>query len=298
MNFYSPSTFNRARVQSFGSGGGFIRSHEALTMDQIAKAAPSVFAQGKHDSRSERYTYIPTSAVLEGLAKEGFHPFSVKQGGSRDAEKRGFTKHMIRLRHAGAAMATQVGDSVPEIVLVNSHDGTSSYHLTYGFFRLVCSNGLIVADAERGAVGVKVPHKGDIVSNVIEGVYSVIEEGDAHAARIDNMRALALTAPEQAAFVAAAMPLRFDADNMPAITPEQVLRPRRTADVGNDLWRVFNRTQESLTQGGLNYVQRDAQGRRVARRETRPVNGVDGDLKLNRQLWALAESMAQLKAAA
>ena len=35
-------------------------------------AAPSIFAAGKHESRSERYAYIPTIDVLRGLQKEGF----------------------------------------------------------------------------------------------------------------------------------------------------------------------------------------------------------------------------------
>jgi hypothetical protein len=299
MNIYSPAfSFNRTRVRTFGSGGGFIRSNEPLTPEQIMQAAPSVYAEGKHNSRSERYSFIPTGDVLAGLAREGFHPFSVKQGGSRDAEKRNFTKHMIRLRHEGNAAPVVGGDSVPEIVLINSHDGTSSYNLMYGFFRLVCSNGLIIADNAKGpATSFKIGHTGDIVGKVIEGCYSVISEGQAQIERVERLRGIALTENEQAAFVEAALPLRFDSENMPAIAPRDVLRARRTDDVGADLWRVFNRTQERLVNGGLRYTQRDENGRRVASRTSRPVNGVDGDVKINRQLWALAERMAELKAA-
>ena len=65
-------------------------------------AAPSIFAAGKHASRSERYTYIPTIEVLRGLRKEGFEPFMVAQSASRIEGKTEFTKHMIRMRHAGA----------------------------------------------------------------------------------------------------------------------------------------------------------------------------------------------------
>ena len=33
-----------------------------------------------------------------------------------------------------------------EIVLLNSHDGTSSYQMLAGMFRFVCSNGLVCGD--------------------------------------------------------------------------------------------------------------------------------------------------------
>ena len=78
-----------------------IRANEPLSEDQMRAAAPSIFAEGKHSSRSERYTYIPTIEVLRGLRKEGFEPFMAAQGTSRVEGKEAFTKHMIRMRHAG-----------------------------------------------------------------------------------------------------------------------------------------------------------------------------------------------------
>src|SRR3546814_8105435 len=84
------------------------------------------------------------------------------------------TKHMIRLRHAN-----QVNDSIAnEIILLNSHDGTSSYQMLAGAFRFVCSNGLVCGDA---VADVRIPHKGDITGQVIEGAYEVLDEiGRAH----------------------------------------------------------------------------------------------------------------------
>jgi Domain of unknown function (DUF932) len=71
--------------------------------------------------------------VLRGLRKEGFEPFLVAQGGSRVAGKAEFTKHMIRMRHAGQV---QTRSEANEIILVNSHDGASSYQMLAGMFRL------------------------------------------------------------------------------------------------------------------------------------------------------------------
>ena len=69
-----------------------------------------------------------------------------------------------------------------------------------------------------------------------------------------------------------------------------MLEPRRRDDVRSDLWSTFNRVQESLVNGGL--PGRGATGRRM---HTRPVQGIDQSVKLNRALWMLAEEMRQLK---
>jgi hypothetical protein len=65
--------------------------------------------------------------------------------------------------------------------------------------------------------------------------------------------------------------------------------PRRFDDRRPDLWSVFNRTQENLTKGGLH-------GSANGRRQTRPVQGIDSDIRLNRALWLLADGLRQLKA--
>ena len=54
-----------------------------LTNDEIRARAPSAFAASKHESRSERYGYIPTSVVIDALRKEGFNPVSAEQSRTR-----------------------------------------------------------------------------------------------------------------------------------------------------------------------------------------------------------------------
>ena len=269
----------------FASHSPSLRSNSPLTDDQIRAVAPSIFAAEKHVSRSDRYTYIPTGEVLTALRKEGFEPFMVCQTRVRQDDRRDFTKHMVRMRHA-----TQVNDAeANEIVLLNSHDGTSSYQLISGLFRYVCSNGLVFGDTFSD---VRVHHKGQIVDRVIEGAYEVLDGFDLVRERRDGMRAITLDAAEQAIFARAALALKYEPDPVkPApITETQVLAPQRGDDVRSDLWSTFNRIQESLVNGGL--LGRGATGRRM---RTRPVQGIDQNVRLNRALWMLAEEMRQLK---
>lgn len=72
----------------FGRGHTSVRSHQPLTNEEIARVARSIFATEKHDSRSDRYTYIPTIEVLEKLRNEGFMPFLACQARCRDEGKR------------------------------------------------------------------------------------------------------------------------------------------------------------------------------------------------------------------
>jgi len=270
-------------ASTFNSGAA-IRSDSPLSDDQIRRVAPSVFAEDKHSSRSERYTYIPTIDVLNGLRREGFQPFMACQARVRREDKTEFTKHMLRLRHA-----SQINDQeANEIILINSHDGTSSYQMLAGMFRFVCRNGLVIGDR----VGeIRVPHKGNIQERVVQGAYDILEGFDLIREKRDDMRAITLKREEQIGFAAGALALRYSDPQRPApIIPEQVLQPRRWDDHRDDLWTVFNRVQENLMKGGQ--LGRNAKGRAVS---TRAIRGIDTNVNLNRALWAFASAIIELR---
>ncbi|QJW56478.1 hypothetical protein HL670_03374 [Serratia plymuthica] len=92
-----------------------LRADHPLSDDQIRAVAPSIFAENPHESRSDRYSYIPTSAVLAKLRNvrnEGFEPFMVCQTRVRHEDRREFTKHMLRLRHASQLNGKEANESI------------------------------------------------------------------------------------------------------------------------------------------------------------------------------------------
>ena len=293
----SHMSFNSIRFGRAPSQVG--NGRDPLSDDQIRALAPSVFATEAHESRSERFAYIPTFQVVTAMRNEGFIPVRAVQGRSRVPGKAEFTKHMLRFRHAGqVGQARKVGDIIPEVALINAHDGTSAYRLMAGLFRLVCLNGMVVM--EREGTDVHVPHKGDVAGQVIEGSYRVISE---FVRAIDDAEAwtgTTLNRDEQMALATAAHTLRFgDAEGNveTPIQPEQLLIARRHDDAGSNLWLTHNRLQENIIRGGLTARGRDANGR-PRRTTTREVRNIDGDVKLNRALWVLSDAMAKLKQAA
>ena len=208
----------------------FIRSGSrlgavALSDDQLSRIAPSIFAQARHDSRSARYSYIPTSEVLAGMRAEGFLPTFAKQGGSRVVGKAAFTKHLIRFRRVDQmAIKPALGALYPEVVLINSHDGTSAYQVSAGLMRLVCLNGMMVADKEFASV--RVPHKGDVMGQVIEGSFTVLDESTRALDVAESWAGVTLSREESMIMAESAHMIRFaDAEGKitTPIQPAQLL---------------------------------------------------------------------------
>ena len=255
-------------------------------MTQIVPAVrleniPSIYATSPSAKVSEKYGFIPTSVIVHALERSGFVP--VKASAARSSlERAAFAKHLIRFRHQDH-MNTQVGDWLPEVVLVNSHDGSSSYQIMAGVYRLVCSNGLVVGNSFAEA---RVRHTKNAPDEIVDASFRVIESLPGIAEGIESMGAITLEAGEREAFAAAALTLRYP-DESP-IRPAQLLSTRRSADTSSDLWTTFNVLQENLLQGG--------QRRTDSRRRTRKISSVSEDVRLNRSLWTLAEELKRLKA--
>jgi hypothetical protein len=263
---------------------------QAMSLDQVRAVAPSVFATSPHMSRSERYAYIPTVDILNGLAREGFHVVKAGQSRSRIPGKSDFTKHMLRLRHESTVdELPMLGGVVPEIVLKNSHDGTSAYQLLGAMFRFICLNGMVVADSLIGSL--KVQHTGNVTSKVIEGSFEVLKNTGKAIEAAKTWAEIELSDDESLAFANAAHTVRFGEEDT-TINPVRLLAARRHDDQGNDLWRTFNRVQENVIRGGMQGL--NATGTR--RVTSRAVRSIDGDIRLNTALWQLAEKMASLKA--
>lgn len=285
---FSLNNINTTRGNTMRS----ITSFEALTTDQLRIKVPSIFTQGGSDKTSDKYTHISTIEIVQGLMKEGFVPVRAMQTRARIVEKRPFTKHMLRFRHQDAVPA--VGGLFPELVLINSHDGLSSYRLTAGLYRLLCSNGLV---AGNNYEEVRVRHQGDILGNVIEGSYEVMNVAQRLLETAAEMSEIHLSHDEKLFFAEAAHSIKFEDEDAQkkAIVPQALLKARRYQEVDkHDLFTTFNVVQENIIKGGLRGWTRDANGRnRIS--TTREVKSIDQNTYLNRALWTLAEKMGSLK---
>lgn len=271
-----------------------IEDTHGLTRAQIMSAIPSVYATEPHASRSAKYMYISTGELLDSLANERFIPTTVMQSRSKQEGRQPFTKHLLRLRHQD-----DLGDDRPdvfEIIVINSHDGSTSYQLLEGIFRLVCGNGQI-----RGSINgsLRIQHKGNQIQEVLEGTHRIVE-GSAHVMElVEEMKQVELSREEQLLLSELAMKVRFDINEEKGETlkelvpyqPANFLRTLHREDLyHNDLYTVFNKIQENMIKGGVR--RRDAQGQIHT---TRAVKGIERHVKINTLLWQLAEGMLSIK---
>ena len=263
------------------------RTEQPLTNEQLHRIAPSVFATRPYHGMSEKYAFIPTIQVVDRMRAEGFAPVYAAQSGTRVEGKGEFTRHMIRFRDVrqGGPITRTLGQVFAELVLTNSHDGASIYQLDAGLYRLICMNGAVAADSV--VPGIKVRHTGN-ADTVIDASFEVIDQTPKLIDSVASWQRLQLSAPQANAFATAALQLRYDR-NAP-ITPAQVLQVRRHEDAPNTLWNIYNRAQETLTQGGVRGFNPETQRRLTTRR----VDGISENIKLNKALWTLAEEMRKL----
>ncbi len=168
---------------------------------------------------------------------------------------------------------------------MNSHDGRAALAFRLALYRPVCTNGLIVCDATLPAW--KVPHRGNVFDAAISAVVMQAERFAEVGTWVERMERTMLDAPQQLAFAAQALALRFPTDRHAGVELQQVLEARRAEDVGDDVWRVYNRVQESVIHGDL--IRRTASHRVV---RSRPITAIRRDVQLNTALWRMATALA------
>ena len=255
-----------------------------LQESQILRKAPSVFATSGSKSMSSRYQFIPTIDVLRALNERGFNVVDARQSKKRDEIKQGFAKHMIRLRHDDFKIDERTG-LTPEIILINSHDGSSSYTIRGGIYRFACCNGLVVGNDQFCS---RIKHTGNVIDDVTESAAHTIEIMPLSVKKANEWSDITLTDAQRLVLAETATQLKWESGSAP-VTPRDVLNIRRSADNKKDLWTTFNVIQENLLKGGLHYV--CDKGKRSS---TRRVKSVNEDIRLNTALWSLTEKMAEL----
>ena len=178
----------------------------------------------------------------------------------------------------------------PEIILINSHDGSCSYNLLGGIIEYVCTNGLVIGN---NWASIRIRHKGKHpIEQVIAASHRVVEEFDYVRDAVEHMLETKLTEQQQLVFAEAALISRYGTDKTKIpVEPVALNHARREKDRSNTLWTTFNRVQENMIKGGLKGEIIAANGRQ-RKTKMRAVNGIDQSIRLNKSLFTLAETYA------
>jgi nitrate reductase NapAB chaperone NapD len=248
-----------------------------LSNDQIAQLAPAVMSTEHKAGLSDHYTQIPTIQVVEDMRKLGWEPVQAIGVKARKGGNSAIKKHLVKFRNEGVYMADADGnvDSYIEVLLTNSHDGSSTFRFEIGIFRVV------VKDQDLGTL--KIRHQGYDFETLRSLIHTMVERLPDVVGRINKFNEIEISNELAGAFAAKAAELRFG-DNLTEINTDQLLLVERQEDAGMSMWAILNRVQEKLVNGGFNY-----QNDKGKTRKARALKNFTQNIEFNSELWELAD---------
>lgn len=264
-----------------------------MTMDELRTACPVAFKENPTNPNvSDRYVQANTMTVINDLEKLGWRPVQAKQCRMKKNSKGVRSFHMIALQNPDVkivkqnADGTETIDTFPRIILTNSHDGFNSFKFMVGLFRLVCSNGLVVADNEM--VNMSIRHINYSFDELRRVVAEAIKQVPNIVCTMNKMKNTEVTDEQKREIATEVVKIRkgiedeqkFDIDEA---TIMDILNPVRKEDEANDLWTVFNICQEKLIKGGFS-----ANGKNNKSRKQRGITSIKKDIDYNQRLWNVA----------
>lgn len=233
---------------------------------------------------SSKYKLAKTSEIIKNIEGLGFTLDKFVALKVRKKERQGYQKH--RAIFTSPLMKATI-DGVPQLLLTNSHDGTSSVILQLGFFRYVCSNGLVVG--KNVIEPVRVRHSGnDFDERLIVAINFIVAQAEKLTASIDRLKTKTFSEAEAVDFQREALQKRLGNN----VKIESFSMPiYRSEDRKLDLFTVMNVVQENLIRGGARVLIQDENGNRKDR-AVRRVNSLVAQTEINTMLWELAEQRA------
>ena len=265
-----------------------------LSTDEIKAAAPVIFAGGPTREVSERYVYADTPTIINDMDKLGW---KVRQVGQRKARKEAtdFSPHFVRFANPDYRIKGNGGDySFPEVVMKNRYDGLGAVEFMAGVFRLVCSNGMVIATQSFGEY--KLNHRGYSFDEMRKLVGDRVVSIEEQVQVMNQMKDTDLMKEQQRELAMQGLLIRGQVSKkeegkfrgkVDLLTLDEILTPERNEDKGNDLWNTFNVVQEKMVNGGF-YTQL---GLNTKIRKVRAIKSFEQDLSLNKQLFSAAQEL-------
>jgi hypothetical protein len=264
-----------------------INSKDQLSKAQIKSIAPSVFTTTYADHLSDSYTHIPTSRVIDDMAVLGWNVYSAKEVKAR--KQVGFQKHLLVFRNENVVINGEDGDTVyPQILVTNSHDGKNAFQFQSGIFRMICENGLVVASEKYNDLRIR--HINYTFEELQEKIKAMVEQLPLTVDSLNRMKQTQLNEEQAYDLAEKSILTRFPDTDIKElnINIDELLNPTRPEDKGKDLFTVFNVLQEKILSGSFTYMT----GTKI--RKARKVKNFQQDIKLNSQLYSIANEFMEV----
>ena len=254
----------------------------SISLDTARQHAPAIFATSPAPTiKSPKYQFTPTFEVIDHMQDMGYVLTGVKQSSSNVELRKNWGIHITRFQHPDLYIKDPQGmiEARPEVVLINSHDGTRPIQFEMGLFRLVCENGLVIKDKDMGSfrerhTKMNFQEVKNLIDEKVSGLQSVVNT-------ISKWNMVEMTDKQRYQFAVEALALRLSDDRQ----PEQyevldILNAKRKIDAQPTLWHTYNTVQENLIKGGF----------QLNNRQARAIKNPIEDFNINQGLWSLASA--------
>jgi len=261
-----------------------LESSQFLNKKELSEIAPSIFTMIPSSEVSDKYTHIPTEKVIDDMELLGWKPVDAKEVKARTKSTQGVQKHMIVFRNNDVVINGDDGDTVfPQILMTNSHDGKNAFQFTAGLFRMICENGLVIADTE--FEDIKMRHMGYTFEDLQDLIKDMVEKLPLTVDSMNKMKAVELEEEQMFNLAKDLLNIRVDGtDNTyPDEAIGEVLNIQRKKDEGNGLWEVFNRIQENIIEGNFEYITKGGK-----KRQARVIKNFKQDMDVNKKMFSKA----------
>lgn len=256
-----------------------------LTQEQLQSQAPALFTEKPHFEASDKYHFVSTIDVINEIKSLNWYPTSVEQSAVKDEDKEGYQRHLVRFRHFDDLLNPR--ENAVELLLFNSHDRSTTFSISAGIYRFVCSNGLVIAESVFESY--KIKHIGDRFNDVQNAINNITAFKPQLEQKIHKFESITLSQAEKESFARSSIPLRFEKHLQ--VDFKDLLVPHRDEDTKDDLYTTLNVIQENLLRGNISGVN-NTTGRRFTSRE---ISSIGKDVDVNQGLWDIAERIASIK---
>jgi hypothetical protein len=248
-------------------------------IDKLVAFVPSLNKDWRNNQLIKSKPFqIESLDVVREFQQQGWY---IKGASEIRDKSRKIKNHFIKMEHPDFIIRNKKGqtEAVANMTIQNSCNGSKPLEMDLGVYRMICSNGAIAHTSYSNA---KVSHteKGLYSLNEILCDLGIRTQGVIN--EFDKLKHKDLSAREMMALASDAANVRFGIGNK--VNAAQLLNVIRDEDKGNDIWTVFNRIQENLTQS--NRI-KDANMKLLG-----GVSNVYEDTRINKELFQLAHSYA------
>lgn len=223
---------------------------------------------------SNKFGFISSENLVSRMESQGLKLADVVESKIRKDKdlRQGYQKHVLRF---DTGLSNRHGNL--QLLAINSHEGSSALTFRMGFFRMVCSNGLIIGSDLIPQI--KVRHTQNGLLKLDDSIDELMQWKTVAMDNIEKMENKKLSQDDYDQLALASAKIRLGDKFTDKIVP--IFEPKRYEDNREDLFTAFNVIQENVMRTGF-YAHNTETN---VYTKVRAIRGVNASLELNTALY-------------